>query len=231
MAQMKKPEPDAAGAAKRGAAERTGGTPGEARPAKGSKPDARTRAQMEFDRYRARMGASSGAGVPVGAPTMRFGFGDPPGAGGGFGAGGAAGPAEGYGPPGAYGPGGAFPPGWTFPWARGAGAGGSSGSLIEEIGTALRLGISALNAGLAGGLRMLGNLSDVAYGVGSYGSMPGGHGHEHWHGGCGCGCAGGWKCGCGCRCAGESLDSCCGYDCCCIMGADPCCRPSVGNCC
>lgn len=218
MAQTKKPEADAAGNAKRG-------TPGERGPAKGTNPDVRTRAQMEFDRYRARMGASSGAGVPGGAPTMRSGFGVPPGGGGGFEAGGAAGPAAAYGLPGAHAPGGVFPPGWTFSLARGAGAGVSSGSLLEEIGTALRLGVSALNAGLAGGLRMLGNLSDVAYGAGSYGLMPGGHGHGH--GGCGCG----WKCGCGCSGGGGSVDCCCGYDCCCIMGADPCCRPSVGNCC
>jgi hypothetical protein len=77
------------------------------------------------------------------------------------------------------------------------------GSLTRRLGSTIRLGVDVVNLLLAGGVRLLGGMSDAAYGYG---------GQEHGHSCCGCDCCG---------------HDCCGYDCC---GCE-CCRPSVGTCC
>lgn len=162
--------------------------------------------RAEFEKYRAR--AASAA--PMGAmPGFAQGAGLPPGA----------------------------IPAWTFPpTAQPVGApfgvtmpGGTPAmaeTVADRLGTTLRLGLDALTVGLAGAVRVLGNLSDVGYGLGATmhqgGGGYGGHGHGYGHGCGGCGC-----CSCGCH----SRTDCCGYDCCSILGADPCCHPGVGSCC
>jgi len=151
------------------------------------------KARAEFQKYRARVASAA----PMGAmPGFAPGAGLPPGA----------------------------IPVWTFPpTAPPAGApfgatvpGGTpatAGTVADRLGTTLRLGLDALTAGLAGAVRVLGNLSDVAYGLGAAARPgPGGYGY-----GCGCGCG--------------SRADCCGCDCCSILGADPCCHPGVGSCC
>jgi hypothetical protein len=84
----------------------------------------------------------------------------------------------------------------------------SAGSLTDQLGSTLRLGVDAINAVLVGGIRVLTGFS--AYG-----------GDEcscHRTGGCSC-------CSCCDPCQTE-----CGYDCCCEFG-EVCCQPSVGRCC
>jgi hypothetical protein len=75
------------------------------------------------------------------------------------------------------------------------------GSLVDSIGTSLRLGIDVINAALAGGVRMLGGFADA-------------YRHE------GCGCE-------KCREPSCCEESCCEPDCC---GCE-CCHPGVGSCC
>ena len=160
--------------------------------------------RAEFEKYRDRVASAA----PVGAmPGFTQGAGLPPGA----------------------------IPVWTFPpTAQPAGApfgatvpGGTPQTaemVADRLGTTLRLGLDALTAGLAGAVRVLGNLSDVGYGLGgAVRQGPGGYGCYGY--GCGCGC----RCGCGCGCGSRA--DCCGSDCCSILGADPCCHPGVGSCC
>lgn len=162
--------------------------------------------RAEFEKYRNRVASAA----PMGAmPGFTQGAGLPPGA----------------------------IPVWTFPpTAQPAGApfgatvpGGTPATaemVADRLGTTLRLGLDALTAGLAGAVRVLGNLSDIGYGLGAAAHQGwggyGGHGYGHGHG---CGCE--YGCGCG----HSSRTDCCGYDCCSILGADPCCRPGVGSCC
>ncbi len=91
------------------------------------------------------------------------------------------------------------------------------GSMGDRLGSTLRLGLDLLNAGLAGGVRALGGLTELSQSVGGW--AYGGHhpqgGHHHCHGEC----------------------SCCHsyYDCCDVMnhhhGCGCGCEPSVGSCC
>jgi hypothetical protein len=109
----------------------------------------------------------------------------------------------------------AFPPSLAAmpPTPGGAGAvptpGMMAGSLGERLNTTLGLGLELLNAGLAGGIRLLSGLSGVASGLGA-GAWPDPYAH---HGACGCGHADHATC-----------------DCCCVMGAHGDCQPSVGTC-
>ncbi len=91
------------------------------------------------------------------------------------------------------------------------GAGVTTGPLGDRLGSTLRQGIEVLNAGLAGGLRFLSGLSSAAYPSGGwdapYADYPcaeAAHGQCHVH-------------------------DCC--DCCHTHHAACGCQPSVGNCC
>jgi hypothetical protein len=152
------------------------------------KTTAKNRAQAEFERFKARTGATS---APFVAP---LGFT-------------ASGPVPAW----------AFPPSLAAlpPTAGGAGGGFpvtgiAAGSLGERLNTTLVLGLDLLNAGLAGGIRLLGGLSGVATGLGA-GAWPGPDAH---HGACDPGHGGHGAC-----------------DCCCVMGTHGDCQPSVGTCC
>ena len=104
-----------------------------------------------------------------------------------------------FGPPAGFPLGGPAMPGWVYGPPQLA-----PGSLTERLRCTLRLGADVLNASLAGGLRVLGGLSNVAEWAwsdprrGSYG-----YGHD-----CACGCC----------------------DCCSVLSCDCCCQPSVGSC-
>lgn len=167
----------------------------------------KNRAEVEFERYKARtapqaaMGTMSGSFPPATdmPQTAAYSHSFPLG-------GGTA-------------PGWAFPPSLAvLPQAAGAAFAtpgvAASGSLSDRLGVTLRLGIEVLNAGLTGGLHALGGLSSAASGLGAL-AWP----HHGWdsHDCCCDPCA--TECGC--------------YDCCCLMGCgcDCCCHPSVGNCC
>jgi hypothetical protein len=82
----------------------------------------------------------------------------------------------------------------------------TGGSLADQLGSTLRLGVDAVNAVLVGGIRVLTGFS--AYGA-----------SEH-----------AWPASQGCSCCGPCETECGGYDCCCVFG-EACCRPSVGTCC
>jgi hypothetical protein len=206
----------------------------------------RTRAQVEFDRFKAR--TSPGGGTrhttsgsfarAAGSPASPFAAGGPFASGGPFAAGGPfASPAGGPFPPVAGMPSWAFPPSLAaLPGVGGFFASGAPGtsppgsSIGDRLGTTLRLGIDVLNASLAGSVRLMSGLYGAASSFG--GAWPGasaGYGYAcgcGGAGGCGCGCSGGGG-GCG-RC--DPCRTCCGYDCCAILG-DPCCKPGVGSCC
>ena len=99
-------------------------------------------------------------------------------------------------------------PAWSlqpaFAAAGPPGAAGSSTttSVMQGLGTTIRLGVDVLNAALANSVAMLGGASRAW--SSSYG--------------CGCGC--------------DDCCECCGYDCCCVMSCRcGCCEPSVGTCC
>ena len=98
------------------------------------------------------------------------------------------------------------PAGGPGPWGPGAQAGGGPATILQGVGTTIRLGVDVLNAALSSSLMMLGGVGDaVGWGRGT------------------CGCGGGCEGGCDC---------CGGYDCCSLMGCGcGCCEPSVGSCC
>lgn len=91
-------------------------------------------------------------------------------------------------------------PGLPYPFKQ------AEGSLFGSIGTMVKLMVGVMNAGLAGGLQLMGGISHGG------GCAPAGH-----HDGC-CQPHG------DCRCSGGYTDS-CREPCC-----EPCCRPSVNNC-
>ena len=144
-----------------------------------------SRAQAEFARYKDRLqqaagGTSAAFGTPVPSSAIPAWSLQPP-----------PPPPPVSGPPGAPGA-----------WHAGASRGAASGSVVDGVGSAIRLGIEVLNAALASGLTMLAGANDLV-----------------WQG------RGVSECDC-CEC-----DACCGYDCCCVMGSGRCCEPSVGSCC
>jgi len=160
----------------------------------------RNQAQAEFDRYKTRVGAAARAAAPGG------GFAGPPA----FSIGAGAIPGWGGGPTMMVG----------SPWGGDAPYGGMGlpygaltapppvppDSLTERLRYTMRLGVDVLNATLAGGLRVLGGVSEMAnWAGGMYASQ---RGYGQGHGGCGCGHA---SCGC---------DDCC----------DSCCHPGVSSC-
>jgi hypothetical protein len=105
-------------------------------------------------------------------------------------------------------------PAWSlqpaFAAAEPQGAAGSSTttSVVQGLGTTIRLGVDVLNAALANSVAMLGGAARA------WSSTS-------------CGCACGWSCDDCCDCC-----DCCGYDCCCVMScACGCCEPRVGACC
>jgi hypothetical protein len=110
--------------------------------------------------------------------------------------------------PGGYGPGASS---WG-PHPSVSPANDSSDSLADRLSVTVKLGMDLLNAGLAGGSRLLQGLSAMGA---QYGYAYGGyHGH-----------------GCSCQsCCGEDY-GCCQVDCCHLCGASDDCTPSVGSCC
>jgi hypothetical protein len=147
-----------------------------------------TKAQAEFARFKGQQSAAAGTGsgaafaspLPTAAiPAWSLQPPPPP-----------PGP-QGYGP----GPG--------QGWGPAAPSAGSSTSIVEGVGTTIRLGVEVLNAALSSSLGMLTGVGDaVGWGRGTLGY------EDH------------------CSCGDE-----CGYDCCCVMGCGGCCEPSVGSCC
>jgi hypothetical protein len=121
-------------------------------------------------------------------------------------------------------PGGEAMPGWavppsvaTLPHAPGTAGffvpmmpGGMSaqGSLIQQLGSTIHLGVDVINAALASGIRLLNGIAGAARGE-----------YECGQEGCGCEACRGSRGGCGC----------CGSDCC--GACESCCGPSVGTCC
>ncbi len=93
-----------------------------------------------------------------------------------------------------------------------AGTVATAGSVGDRLGSTLRQGIEVLNAGLSGGMHFLGALSGAAYGNVPWGAP--------YAGGCGCGEPSHCHC--------QTYDCC---DCCDAHSMDCCCQPSVGNCC
>ena len=170
---------------------------------RGSAPP-RSKAQAEFDRYKARLGAASRAAMPGGfgqPPAFSIGPGATPGWGS------AAGPSAG--PPwqvaGGY-------AGMVAPYGGMALPPPAAHSLTDRLRYTLRLGVDVMNATLAGGLRVLGGLQDVGAWAAS---------SAHGSRGCGCGGHGsGGHGGCGCSDCCSSCDPCC----------DPCCGPGVSSC-
>jgi len=186
-------------------------TPKESKPEGRSRTtSARTKAQVEFDRYKARMGAqarAAGAG----------GFGRPP-------AFSIQGASIGGWPGEAAFPGPAVggPWGAPTPWPAAYGSGPvppqlGPGTLTDRLRTTLRLGVDVVNASLAGSLRVMGGLTDITAWAWSDPSR-GYRGHHGSHCGCGCGSS---SCGCHGSCG------CC--DCCTVL-SDPCCSPGVSSC-
>jgi hypothetical protein len=178
----------------------------------------RTKAQEELDRFRARSAAAMGAGGTAASPfSAAIPWVMPVGPGG---------AAPGWALPPSVMPYPGMPgmPAMTVPGMPTAPTG--TGSFGERVGSTMGLGVDVVNQLLAGSVRLLQGLAGAGYG---YAPAAWGGGH----GGCGCGCGSGCGCGCGCGCGGcdPCLSDCCGYDCCCVMGAGCCCRPSVGNCC
>ena len=156
----------------------------------------KTKAQAEYERYKAQSGAQAPYGF---APMQGF---QP------------AGPVV-FRPIGQGGPSWAFPPSvavmpsTSSPGGYVAASPSSGGTLVDSLGSTLRLGVDVVNAILTGGIRMLTGVS--AYGAGE------------------CSCGG--SCGCSCEsCCDPCETECGGYDCCCLFG-ETCCQPSVGRCC
>ena len=146
-----------------------------------------------------------------------------------------------YANPGPY-PGGHPMFGWSAPWGPppgmpapvdsmagvpypGAASAASGGSLLENVGTLLRLGVDLLNAGLQGGTQLMCGMGGLQghghpWPIGHGGHRePHGDGHGFWHQGS---CAHSTEC---CCCA-----ACTSYvDCCCCYGHHDC-HPGVHNC-
>lgn len=96
-------------------------------------------------------------------------------------------------------------PGFTPPFQQ------MGGPLFLNLGNMVRLMVDVVNAGLAGGLQLMGGLSHRERGC----CEP--HGHQDC-----CSCKSSSCCDCGCS---------SGYtECCCDPCYDSCCRPSVNNC-
>jgi hypothetical protein len=174
-------------------------TVAKAAPAEPAQKEKKTKAQAEYERYK-----QSSVQAPYGfAPVQGF---QP------------AGPVV-FRPIGQGGPSWAFPPSVAVMPSPGSPGGyvaaspSSGGTLVDGLGSTLRLGVDAVNAMLTGGIRILTGFS--AYGAGE------------------CSCGG--SCGCSCGCSHESCcdrceTECGGYDCCCLF-RETCCQPSVGRCC
>lgn len=171
----------------------------------------RSKAQAEFDRYKARVGAQARS------PGAAASFGQPPA----FSIQGAATPGWAAVAPMSGGYGGA-PWGAPMPWPVSYGGGPvppqlGPDTLTDRLRTTVRLGVDVLNATLVGGLRVMGGLSDITAWAWSDPSR-GYRGHSGGHCGCGCGAS-----SCGCH-------STCGCDCCTVLSCDPCCSPGVSSC-
>jgi hypothetical protein len=148
-----------------------------------------TKAQAEFARFKGQQSAAAGAGPGVGfasplptAAVPAWSLQPPP---------------PPVGGPQGYGPG-------TGPaWGPAAPCAGNTASIVDGVGTTIRLGVEVLNAALSNSLGMLNGMGDaVGWGRGTSGYDD-------------CGCC----------------EDQCGYDCCCVMGCGGCCEPSVGTCC
>ena len=89
------------------------------------------------------------------------------------------------------------------PWGPAAPSGGGKyASIVDGVGTTIRLGVEVLNAALSSSLTMLNGVGDTGgRGLGSYG------------------------CDACSACGGQ-----CGYDCCSVLGSCGCCEPRVGTC-
>jgi hypothetical protein len=143
-----------------------------------------TRAQAEFARFKGQQSAAAAAG-----PGAAFASPLPT----------AAVPAWSLQPP----PPPLAPPGYGPPWGPTSPSAGSYTSIVDGVGSTIRLGVEVLNAALSNSLVMLTGVGDaVGWGRGTSGY------------------------GDGCSCGDQ-----CGYDCCCVMGCGGCCEPSVGTCC
>ncbi len=161
----------------------------------GSKSDQGRDAKAEFRAYKNRIEQAA----TTGQASAAFHPGSP------------VGPQMGFGPwpghsMGLQGPGAGMP---SYPVAPGLQERDTAATLLGGLGTTLRLAVDLLNAGLAGGTRVLQELASSGFGP---------------HDSCGChGC--GSSCG-GC-CEPCCRPSCCQPSCC---GCDSC-TPSVGTCC
>jgi hypothetical protein len=163
------------------------------RPAgKATKPAAKaTKAQAEFARFKGQQSAAAAAGsgaafaspLPT-AAVPAWSLQPPP-------------PAPLGGPGHGPRPGPPWGPGPAAPFVAGA------PSIVDGVGSTIRLGVEVLNAALSGSLMMLTGVGEaVEWGRGTPGDDDCGYGDQ------------------------------CGYDCCCVMGCGGCCcEPSVGTCC
>jgi len=160
------------------------------------------RARSEFGEYKKRVG-NHGTHGPAAGPTGFPGATAPR----------AMNPPPGWpGPPGAaggpYGMGVPFAPG-GYSWPnQGLAQAGSAESMAGKLGTSLRLGIEILNAGLAGGVRLLEGMAGPEFAH---------HGYDA--------CS---QSSCDCC---QPHDCCDCMDCCSVFGARSCCTPKVGTCC
>jgi hypothetical protein len=166
----------------------------------------RTKAQAEFDKYKARVGAQ-----PRAAAGAR-GFGQPPA----FSIQGM--PMRGWAPMASM-SGGVGGASWGGPGYGQMAYGGpmppqlGPDSLTDRLRMTLRLGVDVLNATLTGGLRVMGGLSDIT----AWAWSDPARGYRSGHCGCGCGSS------CSCH-------SSCSCDCCSVLSCDPCCSPGVSSC-
>jgi len=141
-----------------------------------------SQAQDEFAQYKLRMEqAGASAGAPFASPLSA-----------------SAVPAWSLQRP-AAGPG----PDGHGPAPSGTSAARAGGSIVDGVGTTIRLGVEALNAALSSGLQMLNGVGDAV-----------GWGQES------------------CDCEECNPGGPVAYDCCSVMGCGGgCCEPSVGSCC
>jgi hypothetical protein len=118
-------------------------------------------AQLEFQRYKARMGAMGAMPGPMVLPWAAPAWAMPP----------------------SFAP--MLPPpgmGWPQAGQAGQAAGQAAGAVAGRLGETLRIGVDVLNAALASTAAALGGFAATAPGWG--------HGHYgHGHCGCGCGCS------------------------------------------